>query len=405
MSTKKKVMGPDGDGVCSESSASESVEVKQPVATDRVFLSDHRGHRLSILRLLNSVTETSSPYNQFTLAQLDKHDITLCSFFTSSLKTPDDVPHFCVDGSISGFLRSFRAAIKARSYDVVHVHSPHLGLFLILGCLLFDRRLLRVSILTVHSSYPNYTFRHRLMLTLDFLVFRRIACCSQASYDSFPRLFRALAGHRIRAIANGADIGRIQGAEEQVTAAGRRSDDDYTVVVVGRLIALKDPLTVLRSFAARHCGKSRLVFVGEGPLQEPLKRAVVEVGLKSYVEFCGLLPREKVYSHLRRADLFVSASTIEGMPIAVLEAMACGCPVILSDIPSHREIAAVADTIPLVEIGNVEGFAREIDRSRRMPKAERAAAGSRCKSIVSDHFSLTKMYRRYEETYDELLPA
>lgn len=75
---------------------------------------------------------------------------------------------------------------------------------------------------------------------------------------------------------------------------------------------------------------------GEGPLYAKC----CELGLAN-VYFHGF--RSNVVSWLQAADLFVSASRSEGMPLAVLEALSCGCPVLLSDIPPHREIAQAVD--------------------------------------------------------------
>ncbi len=125
--------------------------------------------------------------------------------------------------------------------------------------------------------------------------------------------------------------------------------------------------------------------------------------LEKQVELLGLLSREKVYEHLTEADLFISASQGEGLPIAVLEAMACRCPVLLSDIPPHREIAGVADFIPLVHPNDVGGFAHEIARFRRMLPSQRAEIGEKCRKLVEAHFSLTAMHKRYEEVYLQVI--
>ncbi|HSR23706.1 MAG TPA: glycosyltransferase, partial [Candidatus Eisenbacteria bacterium] len=121
------------------------------------------------------------------------------------------------------------------------------------------------------------------------------------------------------------------------------------------------------------------------------------------VELTGLLPREQVYGRLLDADVFLSTSRIEGLPVAVIEAMACRRPVVLSDIPAHREIAAGADFVPLVPVGDVDGFARELRRLRGLAPAERAAIGERCRTLVQARFDLHTMRAGYERVYREVL--
>ncbi len=115
------------------------------------------------------------------------------------------------------------------------------------------------------------------------------------------------------------------------------------------------------------------------------------------------IPRDEVFARLARADLFISASRGDGLPVAVLEAMACRCPVILSDIEPHREIAGGADFIPLIEPDDTDGFAKEIRRFRSMSHSERSEVGLRCRRLAEERFGLTPMLKRYEKVYLQLV--
>ena len=89
----------------------------------------------------------------------------------------------------------------------------------------------------------------------------------------------------------------------------------------------------------------------------------------------------------------------EGLPVAVLEAMACGSPVILSDIPPHREIAEGVDFIPIVMTNDISGFASEITKFYEMSPSERAEIGKKCRALVENKFSLDAMHAGYDEVY------
>jgi len=115
-----------------------------------------------------------------------------------------------------------------------------------------------------------------------------------------------------------------------------------------------------------------------------------------------LIERDNVFEYFKRADLFVSASWGEGLPVAVLEAMACRRPVILSDIPPHREIAEGVDFIPLIKPDDIAGFAREIKKFREMSASERAVVGQNCRKLIEQRFSLPAMHAGYDEIYAQI---
>lgn len=81
--------------------------------------------------------------------------------------------------------------------------------------------------------------------------------------------------------------------------------------------------------------------------------------------------------------------------------MACRCPVVLSDIPPHREIADGARFIPLAHQDDAAGFARELATLRDMPAREREEIGERCRRLVEERFSLRKMLDEYHAVHKE----
>jgi glycosyltransferase involved in cell wall biosynthesis len=355
--------------------------------------------RLRILHVLLSIGETSAPYNEHCLAAVHKREIAVCTYFPSRVIPPQTIALFEGDGSPTGFVCALKAALASRAWDIIHVHAPQAALVLLATHLWARRELRAASVYTVHNSFHNYKVRNRLLLIPTFLCFRRVVCCSRVARDSFPRLFRRLAGGRLCVVQNGVDIDRL----DRIVATGSTRDGAFTVTSVGQLIERKDPQCVLDAFAAADDRQSRLVFVGAGHLRERLTGQIRARGIADRVEFTGLVPRETVYEHLSRAHVFVSASRGEGLPVAVLEAMACRCPVVLSDIPPHREIAAGTDFIRLVPPGDVDAFAREVKKFRAMSPDERMAIGQKCREVAECRFSLRAMHAGYENVYTQVL--
>lgn len=356
--------------------------------------------RLAVLNVLLSITETSGAYYQHCLGVADRREITICTYFRSNIPVPSGIRLFQGDNTPLGFFRALRAALKAGEYDIVHAHSPHVGLLFVLLDMLLLGRFARSSVYNVQNSYQNYKLRNKLLMLPVFAYFRRVVCCSQACYESFPRIYRWLGGSRLRVVANGLDIGRA----DRILAQQPRNvhDELFRVVSVGRLIDIKNPHAILRAFAQAGGAGGRLAYIGEGYLQPALEAEASALGLGERAEFAGLIPRDQVFGRLSNADLVISASRGEGLPVAVIEAMACRCPVILSDIEPHREIAEGASFIPLVAPDDVAGLARAIERFRQMPAAERAAVGERCRQLVEQRYSLEAMHKGYEAVYAEV---
>ena len=357
---------------------------------------------LSILRIMLAIRETSAPYNQFSLPLADRHHITLCTYFPSDIVPPKTITLFEGDGSVKGFFGVLKAALSAKKYDIIHVHSPHLGLLFLIAALFSYWKFLPSTVITVHDSYEDYKLRNRLMFIPVFASFRKIVCCSKASYESFPVVFKWLAGNRLCVVQNGLDIARVDRIAANIPQQ-QRLTDDFTTVAISRLVDVKNPFAALRVFQESQDQTDRLVYIGDGPLRPSLLAKRSEANLENRVTFTGLIPREKVFEYLLNADLFISLSRGEGLPVSVLEAMACRCPVLLSDIPPHREIAEGVDFIPLVNPDDTAGFAREIRKFKEMPASERAWVGQKNRRIVEERFSLPAMHTGYENVYDEVL--
>lgn len=356
--------------------------------------------RISVLRLVPAIVETSAPYNQFSLPLSDRQDITLCTYFQPQISVPATIKLFAGDGSLRGFLHALKTALDAGEYDVIHAHLPSVSFFFAARAMFTDRSLMRRTVHTVHSAYANYKPRNRLMLLPVLALYRRVVFCSHSSFESFPRSYRWLAGDRACVIRNGVDLSRLDRAIE--AGLTHRRNKSFRILMVGRLISLKKPISILRAFHQARIPAAELVFVGEGPLREKILIESQNLGVQDRVTITGLIKREAVYEHLAKAKLFVSTSTVEGLPVAVLEAMACKCPVILSDIPPHREIAGGNDFIPLIPPDDVPGFAHEIERFWQMSSCDRTRVGELCRNLVEGQFSLSIMHRQYEEIYAQV---
>ena len=328
----------------------------------------------------------------------------MCSLFPADVAVPPEITLVQGDGSALGCFHALQSALRKTAYDVVHVHAPGSAM-LTLAAYLVARRSRRDLVFSLHTSWPNVRPRNRFFMYLVAALFPVFVACSDAAAESLPGTVRRLA-RRLEVVPNGVDVDRIDrvvaGSAKTPPPAGRAG----LVVSVGRLIPIKDPATVLGAFARAARPQDRLVMVGDGELLATRSAGTEERLGSGRVAFTGLASRADVYRILHDADVFVSASTVEGLPVAVLEAMASRCLVVLSDIAAHREIVRLVTPGPtwstgvhLVTPGDVAGFAAAIDRVAAMSPAERIRAGEELRVHAIEHYGVRTMNEAYGRIY------
>jgi len=171
------------------------------------------------------------------------------------------------------------------------------------------------------------------------------------------------------------------------------------ILYAGRLTRQKRVDLLLETFS--RLGPDRdavLVICGEGEEENTLKNRAAELGAAGQVRFVGVQAPERVWALMKTADLFVSLSDFEGMPNTVMEAMACGTPLLVSDIPAHREILD-ENAAALVNRGDAPAAASGLefllsDRSADLRRTRTAAARQQVMS-----WSISEMVSGYEKIY------
>lgn len=161
---------------------------------------------------------------------------------------------------------------------------------------------------------------------------------------------------------------------------------------MGAFIERKRPITLLQGFQSSDVD-GHLVMLGDGPLREECASLAGDsVTLPGYVE--------TVRPYLHAADYYVSASTAEGLPLAPMEALGCGLPVTLSDIPPHEELLSFDEQAgTLFPRDGVAGCAEGI---YSLVEREYQQASTAARSIVTGHLNSNRMTAEYADLYKEL---
>ncbi len=196
-----------------------------------------------------------------------------------------------------------------------------------------------------------------------------ICTVSQASSDDLAS-FARLNATRVQTIYNPFDLQRIaRRASEPLTHPWLGADEPALVLAAGRLTAEKDYSALIRAFAElQRMRPARLVILGEGELRPALEKLMAELGLSSNsVYLPGFVANPMAW--MARCSLFVLSSRWEGLPGVLIEAMACGAPVISTNCPSGpNEILEGGRWGKLVPVGDVDALASAMAEVLATPK-------------------------------------
>ncbi|MGH8590179.1 MAG: glycosyltransferase [Gammaproteobacteria bacterium] len=194
-------------------------------------------------------------------------------------------------------------------------------------------------------------------------------------------------------IHNPVDIERIRRLAAEVSSRGHEppvwhSESAPHLVAAGRLLRQKGFDLLIEAFALCDGRRPRLTVLGEGPLRPALEQLAKHRGVADRVRFVGF--QENPYPFFVRADAFVLSSRYEGLPNVVLEALACGTPVIAVPCPGGvTEIAELAGGVLLASAVDAKALSIAIERF--------ISAEGRIGSITMAPFHVNRIVAQYQK--------
>jgi glycosyltransferase involved in cell wall biosynthesis len=282
--------------------------------------------------------------------------------------------------------------------DVIHVHGLH-----------FPREVLRLAahvpdvpiLLQDHASRPPRWWQRRLHRRA-FAAVAGVAFCARPQSWPFEQARLIEAATSIHVIAE--STSRFKPGSRDEARARTGLVGNPCLLWVGHLAANKDPLTVLEGVSRAVDALPGLTLwccYGEAPLGKAVAARIgADSRLRGRVYLLGRRPHVEIESLMQAADVFVSGSHREGSGYALIEALACGLPPLVTDIPSFRELTGDGAVARLWWRGDPQSLADEL-----LGFASESSLGRR--AMVRAHFerelSLTALGRRLEETYGDLM--
>jgi glycosyltransferase involved in cell wall biosynthesis len=304
----------------------------------------------------------------------------------------------------------FLAAWQMRRFrpDLVHVAFCRTGYGA--SVLWVARHCKLPAVISVHDAFPPTSVHpwHARLYAQAFSSVRGVYAVSASAMEHFMGLFgRYLKPSvRLRVIPNSVDTARFIPSPVRRACAREQfglAPDSLVLGSVARLARHKRPEAVIDLFRAlrQRFDKLYLVLAGSGPLALALRDKVQALGLAEYVVFTGHIAA--VEEILPALDLHVLLSQHEGAGIATIEAMACGVPVVGTDVPGTADILRASGggvLVPLNDPGQaVETVAALLDDGARR---ESMALQARAETEAS--YAVAVMERRVRDFYAGLVP-
>ncbi len=282
--------------------------------------------------------------------------------------------------------------IKKKNIHILRTHQYHANLYGRIAGILAG---VPVMIPSFHNLYisPHRPKMHRrvfnclLGLFTDVMVGVSEAVSSDIiRYDWIPR-------KKVRTIYNGILLEDYQEKLSKIEARKRLGISGSGVIVgtVGRLTDQKGHKFLIEAIAK--INDVRLVIAGDGPLRHDLERLAEKI--KDRCLFLGTISPEKIPIFLKSLDIFCFPSLWEGLPVALIEALAAGLPVVATDIPPIREVLTGAGI--LVPIGDTDALAQAL---KQLLDDSALMADLRSKAIKrAEIFSIENTVKSYEELF------
>lgn len=295
-------------------------------------------------------------------------------------------------------ISSIRHYVAGQDVDIIHSHGYREDIYSLLAFTGKKKCATNHLWKKINFTLKLYAFADALCLSK----FDLIVAVSRPINQEMARL-PFLRHKRLVTIPNGIDIRRFY-ARSQTTLRQDLAIPQGTVLLgtLSSLTAEKGHRYLLEalSILTKDAAEFRLLIAGEGPERQRIGNLAKALRLTSQLTFLGT--RTDTEQLLAGLDVFVLPSLSEGLPMALLEAMATGLAVVASDVGDVSQIVHHNETGFLVESGNPKALADAIRQLLNDPELRRRL-GTAAAGFIRDHYSAQTMARRYCEQYEQLV--
>lgn len=296
------------------------------------------------------------------------------------------------------FTLVFNRLLKQRNISILHSHlfAPIVG-----ACLAtFLSRTAHIG--TLHDTYTIEQKKTRVrLLQMASILGVRLITVSQSMQDYLMTLGKFPKG-TVKTIFNGVDIEKFARLISSVSRQDfHLKTNDIVFICVGRLVEIKRHDILIESFSRLKPNKHvKLLIVGEGPCRQSMEDLIIKKRMPDNIKILGF--REDVPELLKMSDCFVLSSRSEGLSYSIIEAMASGLPLIVTNVGGNHELVIDEENGYLIPFDEPDAFTEKL-QILIDDKEKRKQFGERSRMIVQKKFSIDSMMQEYIKIYTEIV--
>lgn len=305
--------------------------------------------------------------------------------------------------------------LKLRSFDLVHLHMPFYG-----GCeaVLLQKQLHGVPLVITHhqdvhlSKLLGLVSRsHDRLIGQPLMRAADRACFTSRDYANTSQYRSLVSTGRLHVaeLPNGVAPEHFTPGERPVHLVQRYALENRPVLLfvgaLDRAHYFKGVGVLLQALAWLGRPDVALIIVGAGDLRSSYQQRTAQLGLAEQVYFPGYVPDAELPDYYRLADVTIlpSTTTGEAFGLVLLESLACGTPVIASNLPGVRTVVDEGRDGVLVEPGDVAALAGKLQFMLALPASERQEMGCAGRHKVEERYAWEKIGVRLEALYRQVL--
>jgi len=300
----------------------------------------------------------------------------------------NDIPVHFIEGSRFNKIMIFRSIMKR--FDILHFHSPFTLLFACYDLILSCRKKI---IYTGHGAEPFNQFKWRTMHKIAKYIVNQITFVSNEGQDVFAKTH----GWKNKSQAV-VDNGILIPKEGKHNLAKAQSDK-IKLGSVARMVPLKNQVCLLKALSLMPnelSSKFEVHFFGNGPCESLLKAESTKFDLTDNVIFHGMvINREDIYKQM---DVMVVTSEMEGLSIAILEAMARNIPVLATNVGGNPKLVQSNITGQLFEYNDHKILSKLLTNIAAAPELINEW-GKKAYLMVKQNYSLEMVAQKYMKLY------